>query len=213
MKKSQSEIATLAEARPAAYLNKVRAHLIASAQATQRAATLCDEAIADASLCIVECFRSGNKVLLCGNGGSAADCQHVAAEFVSVLDRDHARPGLPAIALTTDTSYLTARANDFGFDDIFERQVETLGKAGDVLVAFSTSGNSLNVIRAAKAAGKLGMRTIAFTGEAGGELRQLSDVSIRVPSDKVQHIQETHIAAAHVICEIVEETMFEGWKH
>jgi phosphoheptose isomerase len=157
---------------------------------------------------IADAFRSGGKVLLCGNGGSAADCQHVAAEFVSILRRDFERPGLPAIALTTDTSFLTAYANDFGYEGVFARQVEALGKAGDLLVGISTSGNSPNVIRAVESALRIGMRTIALTG-LGGRLPAMADVAVSVPSADTQHIQEAHLAIEHIICELVERHLFQ----
>jgi len=146
-------------------------------------------------------------VLLCGNGGSAADCQHVAAELVSRLTRDSERPGLPAIALTTDTSFLTAYANDCGFEGVFARQVEALGRPGDVLIGISTSGNSPNVLRAVELAREKGMRSIALTGQ-GGRLAKLADVAVSVPSDDTRHIQEAHLAVEHVLCLLVEESLF-----
>ena len=156
---------------------------------------------------IAETFRSEGKVLLCGNGGSAADCQHMATELVSQLTREFERPGLPAIALTTDTSFLTAFSNDHGFVGVFERQVSALGKPGDVLIGISTSGNSVNMIRAAEAARKAGMKTIALTGD-GGRLGGMVDVGISVPSDNTQHIQEAHLAIEHIICDLVERRIF-----
>jgi len=151
---------------------------------------------------LCEALDNGNKVLLCGNGGSAADSQHLAAEFVGrfLLNR---RP-LPAIALTTDTSALTCIANDFHFDDVFARQVEALGCRGDCLIAISTSGNSSNVINAVKKANKMGLKTIGLLGCSGGELSALCSTSLVVKSDTTARIQEAHIFLGHVICADVE---------
>src|SRR5262249_52268594 len=160
---------------------KARAHLLESAEIKQQIAEECLDSILAAADLITDAFRSGGKVLLCGNGGSAADCQHMAAEFVSRLTKDFERPGLPAVALTTDTSFLTAFANDCGFEGIFERQVQALGKPADVLIGISTSGNSPNVIRALKGAQATSMRTIALTGK-GGHLTRIAHVTIAVPS-------------------------------
>ena len=146
--------------------------------------------------------------MLCGNGGSAADSQHLAAEFTSVLRQDFPRPGLAAIALTTDTSYLTARSNDFGFEQVYARLVESLGRPGDILVGISTSGNSGNIIAAFSVARDRCITTIGLTGANGGKLAALSDILIAVPSTKTQHIQETHITIGHVICQLVEEQLF-----
>ena len=141
------------------------------------------------------------------DAGSAADCQHMAAEFVSRLSPQFERRALPALALTTDTSFLTAFGNDCGFEGIFKRQVEALGSSGDVLLAISTSGNSANVLRAVEAARRREIRTIALTGSAG-QLAELADVAIRVPSVDTQYIQETHLAVEHVLCELVEYILF-----
>jgi D-sedoheptulose 7-phosphate isomerase len=185
----------------------VRAHLEDSAHVSRLAAERCAVAVAAAAGVIADAFAAGGKVLLCGNGGSAADCQHVAAEFVSRLTRDFDRPGLPAVALTTDTSFLTAFANDVGFDGIFARQVQALGKPGDVLVAISTSGASPNVLRAVETATALGLETVALTGRAG--LRGVdATVTIAVPSDVTHHVQETHLALEHALCHLVERALF-----
>ena len=165
------------------------------------------DAIVRAASLIVKTLRSGGKVLLCGNGGSPADCQHMAAEFVSRLTKDFERQGLPAIALTTDTSFLTAYANDCGFGGVFERQVETLGRPGDTLLGISTSGNSTNVIRAVEAARRSGMHTVALTG-GGGHLAQAADVPVSVPSDDTQYVQEAHLAIEHILCGLVERALF-----
>jgi D-sedoheptulose 7-phosphate isomerase len=154
-------------------------------------------------------FKNGNKLLLCGNGGSAADCQHIAAELVIRLSHDLKRPALPAIALTTDTSNLTAGGNDIGFENVFARSVEGLGNKGDVLLAISTSGNSANVIKAVHTAKSKGMKTIAFLGGTGGKLLSEVDQSVIIPSSNTQRIQECHITAAHIICELVERELYQ----
>jgi D-sedoheptulose 7-phosphate isomerase len=159
---------------------------------------------------LVMSFKKGNKLLLCGNGGSAADCQHIAAELVIRLSHDIKRPALPAIALTTDTSNLTAGSNDIGFENVFARSVEGLGSDGDVLLAISTSGNSPNVIKAVLTAKSKGMKTIAFLGGTGGKLVSEVDQSVIIPSSNVQRIQEGHITAAHIICELVERELFQS---
>lgn len=168
----------------------------------------CSEDIISASELIINAFRSGNKLLLCGNGGSAADCQHIAAELVIRMSHKIKRPALPAIALTTDTSYLTAGGNDIGFENVFARGVEGLGSAGDVLLAISTSGNSGNVIKAVEMAKSKGMKTIGFLGGNGGKLKLIVDKPIVIPSSNVQRIQEGHITVAHIICEIIEEELY-----
>lgn len=166
--------------------------------------------IGDAAEAVILAFRSRSKVMLAGNGGSAADAQHIAAEFVNrfYFDRD----GLPAIALTTDTSVLTAIGNDYGFDRVFARQVSTLGNKGDVLIAFSTSGTSVNIIEALKECRKKGITTIGFTGSSGGKMSDMCDILIRVPSEETPRIQEMHILIGHIVCSIVEETLFENQK-
>lgn len=146
---------------------------------------------------------TGHKILFCGNGGAAADCQHLAAELVGRFVKE--RESLPAIALTTDTSILTAVANDYSYDDIFSRQVAGLGRAGDVLIGISTSGNSKNVVKAIELAKQKGLKTVAFTGEGGGKIGTLCDAIIAVPSKITARIQEMHILVGHIICEIVEE--------
>lgn len=160
------------------------------------------------AITIARAFKAGNKVLICGNGGSAADSQHLAAEFTSTLTMSNLRPGLPAIALTTDTSFLTAYSNDFDFKTVFSRQVETLGNEGDVLICFSTSGNSENVINAAITANTKKMKVVGFSGKTGGKLVQCigygySNVLI-VPSNKTTHIQEAHMILYHLLVEMVE---------
>ncbi len=151
-------------------------------------------------------LHKGGKVLFCGNGGSAADCQHLAGELVVRFRMD--RPALPGIALTVDSSVLTACLNDYGPEPVFSRQVEALGKPGDVLWAFSTSGSSANILRACETARKGGMRVIGFTGQAGGMLAGLCDYCFRAPSTITSHVQECHIAAGHMLCEVIEQRLF-----
>ncbi|MEY2827911.1 MAG: hypothetical protein RLZZ183_1030 [Actinomycetota bacterium] len=165
--------------------------------------------ILEAANLIVQAFKQNNKILICGNGGSAADSQHLAAEFVNAFSKDLQRKSLSAIALTTDTSVLTSISNDFDFTDIFARQVEAHSNLGDVLIVLTTSGSSKNCIKAVEQAKKNGIKSIAFT-RTGGKIGELSDISIMVPSDNTQHIQECHMLAYHVITEIVEETLFRG---
>ena len=153
-------------------------------------------------------FKAGKKLLLCGNGGSAADCQHIATELMIRLSHHIQRPPLPAIALTTDTSNLTAGGNDIGFENVFDRNVEGLGNDGDVLLAISTSGNSANVIKAVHSAHNKKMKVIGFLGGNGGKLKDLVDLPIIIPSSNVQRIQEGHITIAHIICELVEDKLY-----
>lgn len=192
-------------------LHRAQTHLLASAEVQRHASEECAESILVAAQLIANAFRSGGKLLLCGNGGSAADCQHMATEFVSRLTPDFERPGLPAVALTTDTSFITAYANDYEFKGVFARQVQALGKPGDVLIAISTSGDSLNVVKAVEAAHQAEMRTIALTG-SGGQLGKLASVCIAVPSTNTQYIQETHLAIEHVLCDLVERRVFGNEK-
>jgi phosphoheptose isomerase len=190
------------------YFRKIETHLLQSAEVKRQTAASCARSIAEAAEVIAGAFLSGGKLLLCGNGGSAADCQHMAAELVSRFSKDLERRALPAIALTTDTSFLTAFGNDCGFEGIFERQVGALGSTGDVLIGISTSGNSPNVIRAVETARKRNMRTIALTGNGGGRLTAMADVVIIVPSADTQYIQEAHVAVEHILCELVEFILF-----
>ena len=157
---------------------------------------------------LVEALTQGKKILLFGNGGSAADSQHIAAELVGRFKVK--RRALPAIALTTDTSSLTALGNDFGYETVFERQIEALGQSGDVAIGISTSGCSPNVLAAVKAARKMGLKTVALTGKGGGPLAGLVDIDIIIPSDITQHIQESHITVGHILCEIIESHFARG---
>lgn len=154
----------------------------------------------------VQALRSGRKILFAGNGGSAADAQHWAGELVSRFYYD--RPGLPGIALTTDTSILTAIGNDYGYDYVFARQVEALGQAGDVLYAISTSGNSRNIVRAVEAAKQKQMTVVGFTGKSGGQMADACDFCFKVPSDETPRIQEGHEALGHMLCALIEAEMF-----
>jgi D-sedoheptulose 7-phosphate isomerase len=186
----------------------VLAHLQRSRDAVERAAgdrTFVATAIAIAGH-IARAFRNGGKLLLAGNGGSAADAQHIAAEFVGRFIGD--RAALPAIALTTDTSALTAIANDYGFDQVFERQIRALGRNGDVFLAISTSGRSPNVITALKAARELGLVTVGFTRAAQCPMHAHCDLVLAVPSEETALIQQIHITVAHAICGLVERELF-----
>lgn len=164
------------------------------------------QTIQDCTNLIVSAFEKGNKVLFCGNGGSAADAQHLAAEFSGRFYTD--RDSLPADALHCNTSYITAVANDYSYDVIYSRILKGIGNAGDVLVGLSTSGNSKNIIKAFEVAKEKKITTIAFTGSSGGKLKPLSDFLINVPSDDTPRIQESHIMLGHIICQLVEEIYF-----
>lgn len=155
-----------------------------------------------------DCYKNGSKLLLCGNGGSAADCQHIATELMIRLNHHIQRPALPAIALTTDSSNLTAGGNDIGFENVFARNVEGLGNKGDLLLAISTSGNSGNVIKAVEMAHTKEMKVIGFLGGNGGRMKDIVDFPILIPSSNVQRIQEGHITVAHIICELVEDKLY-----
>ena len=168
----------------------------------------CSDDIISAADLIMDSIRNGKKMLLCGNGGSAADAQHIATEFMIRLSHDLDRPAIPAVALTTDTSNLTAGGNDIGFENVFARNVEGLGNDGDVLIAISTSGNSDNLIKAADKAHEKGMKVIGFLGGSGGKLKDLADISVIIPSPSTQRIQEGHITIAHIICELVERGLY-----
>ena len=154
---------------------------------------------------LISALSSNKRVFICGNGGSAADAQHIAAELVGRFKKE--RRGLPAIALTTDTSILTAVANDYGYEQVFARQIEALASAGDVLIGISTSGNSPNVVEAVKAARSIGVTTIGLTGGSGGTLKALCDETLIVPSDITARIQEAHILVGHILCEMIDERL------
>jgi len=177
-------------------------------QTKQKTAELCSAEIEKSAQMLADTLRNGGKILICGNGGSAADSQHIAAELVVRLRSHINRPALAAIALTVDSSILTAGGNDIGFDNIFARQVEALARPGDILIAISTSGNSENVLRAAQIARKMGVRTIGLLGKDGGKIKNECDLSVIVPSANTARIQETHIFIAHLWCEAIEELLF-----
>jgi len=165
------------------------------------------QTVVDAGRTLAICLANGGKILFCGNGGSAADAQHLAAEFVNRFQLE--RPPLPAMALTTDTSILTAIGNDYGFDQVFAKQVQALGCPGDVLVGISTSGNSPNVVAAMRLAKEKGMTTVGMTGK-NGEIVQFSDLAILVPHSVTAHIQEIHIACGHLMCKLADHYLFEA---
>ena len=164
-----------------------------------------EEDLEKASHMLVEVLKRGNKILLCGNGGSASDAQHIAAELTGRYKTE--RRGLPAIALTTDTSALTAIGNDYGFDRIFDRQVEALVNKGDLLIGISTSGNSLNVLSALLLAKDMGASTLGFSGRGGGKLNYACDINLIVPSNDTPRIQEMHILLGHILCQIIDDEL------
>ena len=184
---------------------EIRQQLLESAEIKELLAVECVDSIQKAADILVAAVHKGSRILLCGNGGSAADAQHIATELVSRLRFE--RKAIPAIALTTNTSIITAIANDYDFAAVFVRQVEAFGRPGDVLIGISTSGNAKNVIQAFEYAGKNRLQTIALTGGTGGALADLADVSIVVPSESVMRIQESHITIGHILCDIVERSV------
>lgn len=178
-------------------------HLRDLAATALRAADLLADDIRAATALVRETVASGGLLMFCGNGGSAADAQHIATEYVVRYQRT--RKALRAIALTTDTSLLTATANDFSFDEVFARQVEALGRAGDLLVLHTTSGNSPNCLRAVEAAKKLGVRTLVLTAKDGGKIRAMADLCLVVPTTRTDRAQEIHLAIQHSICDVIDE--------
>ena len=187
-------------------IETIRAYFQDSARLHGEMAGLLPEHAAKAAELLVECLRGGGTIYLCGDGGSAAEAQHVAGELVGRFLVD--RPPLACVALTTDTSVLTAIANDYSFEQVFERQVNALVKPGDVLWCLSTSGSSANVLKAADAARRRGAKVLGMTGRTGGPLRELCDVVLCVPADISPRIQEGHLALVHVLCRLIEETLF-----
>lgn len=190
---------------------RVRAHFEESIAAKQQAAEVLAEPAAQAARLIMTCLMNDGKILICGNGGSAADAQHFAAEMTGRFEKE--RMELAAVALTTDTSALTAIGNDYGFEHIFSKQVRALGKAGDILVGISTSGNSGNVIEAIKAAHERDMRIIALTGRDGGKIAARlkdEDILLNVPHQRTARIQESHIVLIHALCDCVDAMLMEG---
>jgi phosphoheptose isomerase len=189
--------------------DKIRKLFVASISAKQTAAESMVNDIARAIELLETAVKNGNKVLSCGNGGSAADAQHFSSEFINRFHQD--RESIPAIALTTDSSTLTSIANDYSYDEIFSRQISSLGQAGDILLAISTSGNSGNVVRAMEVAHKRNMHIIAFTGRDGGKMADLitaQDVELRVPSDTTARIQEVHLLLIHILCARIDNRLF-----
>jgi D-sedoheptulose 7-phosphate isomerase len=190
------------------HLDHIRQHITASIHVKQQLLddTVLLQTVADLTERIIDCYHQGGKLLFCGNGGSAADAQHLAAEFSGKLYKD--RDPLNAEALHVNTSYLTAVANDYSFDEVYSRLVQAKGKSGDILFAISTSGESKNIIRAAQKAKELGLIVVAMTGQHGGQLKIYADVWINVPAADTQRIQEAHILIGHIICQLVEENYF-----
>lgn len=190
---------------------RVRQHFLDSIRAKQAAVELLQDPIVAAAALMHQSLQTGGKILSCGNGGSAADAQHFSSEFVNRFEKE--RIGLAAIALTTDSSTLTSIANDYDYSRVFARQIEALGKRGDILLAISTSGNSANVLAAAAAAAQGGLTTVALTGRNGGKLGERlmgTDIEIRVPSEITARIQEVHLLAIHCICDLVDDLLLRG---
>jgi len=187
-------------------LQQIITQIEESAEVKRRMLTTCAASIQEASAILIDAVRKGGKILLCGNGGSAADAQHLAAELVSRLKLE--RPAIAALALTTNTSVLTAIGNDYQYDLVFVRQVEAFGKSGDALIGISTSGNSPNVIRAIEYANMAQIKTLALTGETGGKLAAKAALTIRIPSTNVQRIQEAHITVGHILCDLLESALY-----
>lgn len=187
--------------------NFVIKNLEESARTKQNTISACTPAIIKAAELVIGSFRNRGKLLICGNGGSAADAQHFAAELVVRLSHDIQRPGLPAIALTTDTSAITAGGNDIGFKNIFARQIDALGHPEDVLLVITTSGNSENILRALKMAKEKNIKSIGFLGNKGGKCMNQVDIPVLVPSENTQRIQETHLTLGHILLELVEREL------
>jgi D-sedoheptulose 7-phosphate isomerase len=189
--------------------SRVNNHFAESIVAKQAAADLLPPMIANAGLLMGQSLQGDGKILSCGNGGSAGDAQHFSSELLNRFERE--RPGLPAVALTTDSSTLTSIANDYAYEDIFAKQVRALGRSGDVLLAISTSGNSENVNRAIAAAHERSMQVVALSGRDGGQMAQLlsaGDVEIRVPTERTARIQEVHLVVIHCLCDLIDESLF-----
>lgn len=189
-------------------LKRIKDHAAAGARLREKFFEQKAELVAEIARLFALRLAAGGKILFCGNGGSAADAQHLAAEFVNRFRLE--RPPLPALALTTDTSILTAIGNDYGFDHVFQKQVQALGNPGDVLVAISTSGNSPNVIAALKAGRQKGLTLVGMTGQGGGEMLALCDFLLAVPDKRTPLVQEIHITAGHLLCDLVDFFLFEA---
>lgn len=184
--------------------------LLESSELKKEILKKCESEIINAVDAITIMFKRGNKLLLIGNGGSAADCQHIATELMIRLSHHIQRPALPAIALNTDTSNLTAGSNDIGYENVFARNVEGLGSEGDVLLAISTSGNSPNILKAIEKAKSKNIFVIGLSGETGGKMAGICDIIIKVPSQNIQRIQEGHLTIEHIICELVEMELYSN---
>ncbi len=193
------------EISPCANKQAIMKEFLAHQETIKNVIETMQEPLFEASNLAVETLRNGNKILICGNGGSAADAQHIAAELTGRYKTE--RRGLPGIALTTDTSALTAIGNDYGYDRVFDRQVEALANKGDLLIGISTSGNSKNIINALKVARELGCKTLGLTGRDGGAMSTFCDINLIVPSDDTPRIQEMHILFAHTICQIIDNEL------
>jgi D-sedoheptulose 7-phosphate isomerase len=191
----------------------IQDNLSESADVKKKTITRCSQDIIRATSLLCEAFEKGGKILFVGNGGSAADAQHLAAELVIRLSHEIKRPGLPAMALSANTSVLTAGGNDIGFEQVFARQVEAFASQTDILVALSTSGNSANIVRALEQAAKMHIKSIGLLGGSGGACKSLVTVPIIIPSVNVQRIQETHITIGHIMLELVEHKLFSNKKH
>ncbi len=193
------------------YQDRVRQHFSASIETKMQSLDVLAEPITEAATAMVQCLLAEGKILACGNGGSAGDSQHFSSELLNRFERE--RPSLPAIALTTDTSTLTSIANDYSFVEIFSKQIRALGRSGDMLLAISTSGNSLNVLEAVKVAQQRGLVVVALTGRDGGAIRDLlqgNDMEICVPSSVTARIQEVHLLVIHCLCDLIDTQLFGG---
>ena len=189
--------------------SRVNAHFAESLEVKKAAAAGLTKQIADAGLTMGRCLQDDGKILSCGNGGSAGDAQHFSSELLNRFERE--RPGLPGIALTTDSSTLTSIANDYAYEDVFAKQVRALGREADILLAISTSGNSANVNRAIEAAHERGMHVVALSGKDGGSMAGMlaaGDIEIRVPAERTARIQEVHLVAIHCLCDLIDEYLF-----
>lgn len=194
------------KSKPGTNLSIVQSQIEGSIDLKRKIKSEFSEKIVKLSEVLIDCLKKGGKILLCGNGGSAADAQHIAGELVVRLKSVSKRKALPAIALTVNPSILTAAANDFGFQKVFSRQIEALGNKGDCLLALSTSGESPNVNFALKTARKMGMKTLALSGKNGGEMVQRANFSMVIPSFETQRIQEVHLLIGHIVCDLIERS-------
>ena len=190
------------------FIEKINESINSSIETKKKLLSECSKDIERIGRVLAEAVKSGNKIMFCGNGGSAADAQHLAAELVVRLRPNVNRKALPGLALTVDPSIITAGGNDYGFNSIFERGVEAYGKKGDVLIGISTSGNSQNVLQAMEKAKEIGVKSIGLLGKSGGKIKTISDDALIVPSETTARIQESHILVGHIWCEMIEEIVF-----